>query len=148
MTSTDEPGSDTSGSAQRGVYIDVAVLTVAEPSPDRRQEPRRVLAPGAADALTLLAEGHDVVVIAEAPVDVAEVAALPTATSVPESFAPGSWFVTADETWCEGDRPTGLRSILVGPKRPPAKRPTARCDLEARDLNAAVMEILVRETMA
>jgi hypothetical protein len=134
---------------RRHVFLDGRVITVVEPSPDRRQDGRRVLAPGAADAVDLLREGHEVVVIAgEDTVDVDELPSTPTSPQVPDEFPAGSWYITDDETWCEGDRPAGLRSILVGPRRPPGRRPTLRCDIEARDLSAAVMEILVRETMA
>jgi hypothetical protein len=131
------------------VFIDLAVLTADEPPADRRHEPRRVLAQGAADALALLSESHDVSLVTPVSVEgIAELAALPSVAAAPDDVPAGSWYLTGDEGWCEGNRPTGLRSILVGPRRPPAHRPTLRCDLEARDLNAAVMEILVRETMA
>jgi hypothetical protein len=55
--------------------------------------------------------------------------------------------LTIDPSVCSGERPAGVRTILVGPRRPPDRRPTARCDVEARDLSAAVMEILVRDTL-
>ncbi len=58
-----------------------------------------------------------------------------------------TWVVTADPAWCERERPGGVRTILVGPRRPPGRRPTAHCDIEARDLSAAVIEILAREAM-
>ena len=147
-TDIDAHGTDATGAARRSAFIDLDVLTVDERSPDRRHEGRRVLAPGAGDALALLREGHDVVVISAASLEVPELAGLPTSQALPDMFPGGSWYVTSDDAWCEGDRPSGLRSILVGPRRPPARRPTLRCDIEARDLNAAVMEILVRETMA
>jgi hypothetical protein len=134
---------------RRRVFVDVGVLMVSEPSPDRRHDGRRVIAPGAADAIQLLLESHEVVVIADAPLeDVDELVAASTSPRVPDAFPTGSWYITGDGAWCEGDRPSGLRSILVGPRRPPGRRPTLRCDIEARDLSAAVMEILVRETMA
>lgn len=143
---SDVPTSE--GHERRHVFIEAGVLLVEEPSPDRRHEARRVLAPGAADAVTLLAEGHEVAVVDGESGEAAALSGLVAVATVPTSFPAGSWYITTDETWCEGDRPNGLRSILVGPKRPPARRPTLRCDLEARDLNAAVMEILIRETMA
>jgi hypothetical protein len=134
--------------SRRHVFVDATVLTNIEPSPDRRHEGRRVVASGAADAIQLLLESHEVVIIAPSPLaDVPELAERSSTPTVPDEFPAGSWFITADEAWCEGERPTGLRSILVGPRRPPAKRPTLHCDFEARDLSAAVMEILVQETM-
>ncbi len=57
------------------------------------------------------------------------------------------WLIASDEGWSERERPVGVRTIRVGPKRPVGRRPGARFDLEARDLPAAVMEILVRDTM-
>ena len=144
------PESDRSEAAlPKRVFIEADVLTALEPARDRRHDPRPVIAPGASDAVRLLGESHDVVVIAARPLgDIPELRTMSTASAIPESFPSGSWYVTNDEAWCEGERPTGLRSILVGPRRPPARRPTLRCDLEARDIAAAVMEILVRETMA
>jgi hypothetical protein len=136
---------------RRQVFLDSGVILVDEQSDDRRQEARRVLASGAADAVMLLVESHDVSVVDATGVDPVAIEGLPPVpvlAELPASFRAGAWYLTTDEAWCEGDRPSGLQSILVGPRRPPARRPTARCDLEARDLNAAVMEILVRETMA
>src|SRR5262245_61992114 len=140
-------GSD--GQIRRQVFVEPGVLTVVEPSPDRRGPGRRVLGPGVHEALRLLLDNHRVTLIADEPAeDVPELADLPRMDAVPDSIESGSWYVTSEPTWCEGERPSGLRSILVGPRRPPTNRPTLRCDLEARDLNAAVMEILVRETMS
>jgi hypothetical protein len=133
---------------RRQVFLDAAVLLVEEATSDRRQEPERILVPGAADAVTLLAEGHELTLVDPRGEAAALLSAVAAVTQLPPSYRAGAWYITADEAWCEGDRPSGLQSILVGPRRPPARRPTARCDLEARDLNAAVMEILVRETMA
>jgi hypothetical protein len=59
----------------------------------------------------------------------------------------GSWLVTADPRQCQR-RPAGVRTILVGPRRPPGPRPTAHCDVEARDLVAAAIEIITREAMS
>ena len=149
MTSTDAtPATSSAVRARRQVFIDADVLISEEPAPDRRHEGRRVVAAGAADALALLAEGHDVVLVAAGEINVSGLSELPATDIVPATSPAGSWYVTGDGAWCEGDRPSGVRSILVGPRRPPARRPTLRCDIEARDLNAAVMEILVRETMA
>jgi hypothetical protein len=53
--------------------------------------------------------------------------------------------VTADPATC-GDRQAGLLTLLVGP-RDDSPRPT-RCDVTARDLAAAVLEILARDAMS
>jgi hypothetical protein len=95
------------------VFIEASVLLVAEPADDRRQQPSFMLAPGAADAVALLSEGHEVQVVEPPDGDGATLAGLTAVASVPVDFPHGSWFITADETWCEGDRPNGLRSILV-----------------------------------
>jgi hypothetical protein len=131
------------------VFLDPGVVTVLEPASDRRGPGRLVAVPGAAESLALLGDPARIAVIGDAPlIDVPELATLHARAAIPDDFPPGSWFITSDPTWCEGERPSGLRSILVGPKRPPARRPVLRCDVDARDLNAAVLEILVRETMA
>jgi hypothetical protein len=97
----------------------------------------------------LLSESHRVIVVTESPLPGGEVASdLEIAAGHPSPFPAGSWLITADPSVCAGERPAGVRTILVGPRRPPARRPTAHCDIEARDLPAAVMEILVRDTMS
>jgi hypothetical protein len=63
---------------------------------------------------------------------------------LPDDPARGSWFVTADPTTCH-DRQAGLSTLLIGP-RDDSPRPT-RCDLTARDLGAAVLELLARDAM-
>ena len=104
----------------------------------------------ALSTLGLLADTHDVVVLS---------AGRPagrrrsrerfvTTAELPPEPAAGAWLLTVDPSVCSGERPAGVRTILVGPRRPPDRRPTARCDVEARDLSAAVMEILVRDTLA
>jgi hypothetical protein len=131
------------------VFIDASVVVAEEPARSRSDAPRLAAAPGVGEAVQLLVEGYDVVVLGGQDLEaIPELAGCRAAASMPDAFPTGSWYITGDSDWCEGDRPAGLRSILVGPRRPPARRPTLRCDLEARDLSAAVMEILVRETMA
>jgi hypothetical protein len=66
--------------------------------------------------------------------------------AVPDSPAGGSWFMTADAEQCE-ERRSGFRTLLIGP-RPEGPRPTVRCDYTARDVAAAVLEILATEAMA
>jgi len=106
--------------------------------------------PGVADALSHLADGtHEVVLLADAPprglepLDVD----MHCEPALPGRAEPGSWLITDDPEACQ-HVPHGIRTILVGPKRAPTHRPTPRCDLEARDLNAAVIEILASEAMA
>jgi hypothetical protein len=64
--------------------------------------------------------------------------------TIPED-AGTSWFVTADPAAC-GDRRAGIRTILVGPNVD--RRPPTRCDETARDLRAAVLDILALDAMA
>ncbi|HEU0237263.1 MAG TPA: hypothetical protein VFR14_12560, partial [Candidatus Limnocylindrales bacterium] len=59
---------------------------------------------------------------------------------------PAAWHLTASPEACIG-RSTGVTTILVGPRRPPDRGPARRCDLEARDVAAAALEILTREAM-
>jgi len=93
---------------------------------------------------TLVETGHDLVLVG-GPVPLPE--GFPTmrdmATPDDEREA---WFLTTDPEHC-GDRRAGVRSILVGPG--PATRRAAihRCDIQTRDLRAAVLEILSREAM-
>jgi hypothetical protein len=114
-----------------------------------------VLPRAALEAIETLREsGHAVAVLRPAPTPGA---GRPAAHDGPEGLdevaegpgqpPSGSWLVTVDPRRCE-HRPPGVRTILVGPRRPPGPRPTAHCDIEARDLAAAVMEILTREAMA
>jgi hypothetical protein len=66
--------------------------------------------------------------------------------SLPAEPQRGSWFVTAEPARC-ADRPAGVRTLLIGPRtgRSPVLGP--RCDTEARDLAAAVLEILAHDAM-
>ena len=85
--------------------------------------------PGAAAALDRLRRaGHTVVGRPDAP---------PAAPA---------WHLTASPEACIG-RSAGVMTILVGPRRRPERGPARRCDLEARDLAAAALEILTREAM-
>ncbi len=105
--------------------------------------------PGAAEALGHLADSYELVVLGDPPAPVMAAFEVPVsaASVLPSEPAHGSWFITDDPASCLA-RPPGLRTILVGPRRPPSNKPTPRCDLEARDLNAAVVEILTREAMS
>lgn len=133
------------------VFVERDVIVIADPD-DRRsdRERRDSYASEALSTLALLADSHDVVVLTTEPLPLtaADAPALATVGVLPDAHPRGSWLLTADPSVCSGERPTGVRTILVGPRRPPDRRPTARCDLEARDLGAAVMEILVRDALA
>ena len=103
----------------------------------------------ALSTLGLLADTHDVVVLTDAVLPGADDgASLPTTSELAAEHPSGAWFLTLDPNACADERPVGVRTILIGPRRPPERRPAVRCDVEARDLSAAVMEILVRDTLA
>ncbi len=105
--------------------------------------------PGAAEALGHLADSYELVVLGNPPRRVLDAFEVPIrATSdLPAEPAFGSWLITDDPSSCL-QRPPGLKTILIGPRRPVTNKPAPRCDVEARDLNAAVVEILTREAMA
>ena len=113
------------------VYIDASVAAM----------------PGAGEQLAhLIDTGHGVLVV-DGPDDPP---ALPEGAvrvaAVPDTVADGAWRVTANSETC-GEHRAGLRTLLVGPRTAPARRPAPRCDAEARDLAAAVLEILSRDVM-
>jgi hypothetical protein len=92
--------------------------------------------PGARDLLGRLGEaGLEVVAIDDE-----------AASATVADAGPSGWLITADPRSCVRRSPT-VRTILVGPRRPPSRGPSARCDFEARDMSAAVLEILSREAM-
>ncbi|HYL41321.1 MAG TPA: hypothetical protein VET90_08440 [Candidatus Binatus sp.] len=124
------------------VYVDVgAAILQGEGS-------RASLAPDAPRTLRILAEsGHDVVLVTDIagppPADVVAVAADAVGT-VPASPADQAWYLTADVEHCRGTS-ARLRTLFIG-GNPPAGS-IHRCDGIARDLLAAVMEILASEAM-
>jgi len=105
--------------------------------------------PDAADHLThLIQTGHKLILVGDAPEPVA--AALPEAVlaeALPDRVAAGSWYVSADPAMCGDVRRAGLQTLLVGPRLAPSPRPGPRCDAEARDLAATILEILRRDVM-
>lgn len=136
--------------ARPRVYVDRDALTVPRATDDRHAHPvRRRFVTGAADALRNLAEGKcEIVLLGMTPTEsLAGLGVEVGFSDTVEASEAETWVVTADPAWCERVRPAGVRSILVGPRRPPGPRPTAHCDIEARDLGAAVMEILTHEAM-
>ena len=108
--------------------------------------------PGAATHLAHLVDAdHEVVLVA--PTDhpssrlVGWAGHLP---AMPDPPAPGSWYVTADPATC-GDRQAGLRTVLIGPRAAGPRLggpPPTRCDVSARDLRDAVLEILAADAMS
>ena len=103
--------------------------------------------PDAASRLVHLTDaGHAVVLVAASDHSAAALVAWSDRVrALPEDPPRGSWYVTADPATC-GDRQAGLSTLLIGP-RDDSPRPT-RCDLTARDLSSAVLEILARDVMS
>ena len=129
------------------VYLEPGVMT--QPTGVDRAGDVGSPLPGAAAALGHLADSYELVVLRDPEPGVLEALDVPVrgASDVPPEAAHGSWLITDDPTSCL-DRPPGLQTILVGPRRPASNRPAPRCDVEARDLNAAVVEILTRQAMS
>jgi hypothetical protein len=103
--------------------------------------------PDAPNRLAHLVEaGHQIVLVAPADHRAATSAGWPRhVAELPKDPPRGSWYVTAEPGTC-GDRQAGLSTLLVAP-RDDVPRPT-RCDVTARDLTAAVLEILARDAMS
>jgi len=95
----------------------------------------------------LVDAGHDVVVVAPGEQDVpADLRAIAggTVTEVPESHEGSAWYLTRDVEHCRG-LSARVRTVLIGGA--PASGAIHRCDTLARDVQAAVMEILAAEAM-
>lgn len=127
------------------VYLDPSTMVM--PDPAGRTDYLAV--PGAGHALRSLRDVVDDVIVL-APDTWRGVVELPSgvraATTLPDDLGPDAWFVTADPESPFG-RPGGATTILVGPRRAPGQLPLPRFDVQARDLSAAVLEILAREAM-
>ena len=127
------------------VYLDPGVIFVRSGA---SQIGHATLSPDAAEAVQNLTEtGHDVVLLTSSPM--ALPAGFPRLQQSSE-IAPGpsaSWYLTADPEAC-GERRAGLRTMLVGPGPATRRATIQRCDIHARDLQAATIEILAREAMA
>jgi hypothetical protein len=109
---------------------------------------------GVTDAIDNLREaGHDVFLFREPASSDQQLSEIAASTGLQIAGIPeqppglGGWLITADPRHCER-RLVGVRTILVGPRRPPGPRPTAHCDVQARDLGAAAIEVLTREAMS
>ena len=111
----------------------------------------RLETPGEASAqLRHLADwGARLVVVADSPLDAwesLEVDGLryePT----PDRGRRGDWWITADPEHCNERPGRGVRSVLIGGAISSSTHPTGRCDIVARDLRGAVLEILSRQAM-
>lgn len=110
-------------------------------------DPSVAAMPDAGEQLAHLIDTGHAVLVVDGPEDppAMPLGALRVA-AVPDTVTEGAWRVTADPEIC-GEHRAGMRTLLVGPKAAPARRPTPRCDAEARDLAAAVLEILSRDVM-
>ena len=121
------------------VYVDLAATSVDGEA-------------GASDADALRAIrylvelGHSVSLVGESRVaEPDEIRRLgPPVTEVPLRPDAPAWYVTTDVDRCHG-MSARVRTILVGAA--PAPGSVRRCDTVARDLHAAVMEILASEVM-
>lgn len=128
------------------IYVDPDVVTIegggspdsSDPTPDAE----------AVRALGFLIDaGHDVVVVTSGgqfvPAGLQAVAG-ETVTGVPESHEGSAWYLTRDVEHCRG-LSARVRTVLIGAA--PASGAIHRCDTVARDVQAAVMEILAAEAM-
>ena len=128
------------------IYVDAdAVAIEGGGSPDSS-----VLMPDAESvrALGFLVEaGHHVVVVTsgdrDIPADLQGVAG-EIVTEVPERHDGSAWYLTRDVEHCIG-LSARVRTVLIGAT--PASGAIHRCDTVARDVQAAVMEILAAEAM-
>jgi hypothetical protein len=114
------------------VYLDVALASASD-------------APG--HIANLIDAGQRVTFVGPTPQAVmAAFPDVPSLDGLPDDPGRGSWFVTAEPARC-AERPAGVRTLLIGPRagRSPIHGP--RCDTAARDLAAAVLEILAHDAM-
>ena len=131
------------------VYVDLEVLSTGGGA----------RLPGGAAAVDLSAvrsldhlvdAGHELVLVADPPIAAGAVAGIPgglaeaAVTAAPAEPGTAAWYLTSDVNRCRG-RSARLRTILVG--RSPAPGAVHRCDSLARDVRAAVLEILAAEAM-
>ena len=128
------------------IYVDPDAVTIeGGGSPDSSEHTPDA---EAVRALGFLVDaGHQLVVVTsngqELPADLKAVAA-ETVTEVPESHDGAAWYLTRDVEHCRG-LSARVRTVLIGGA--PASGAIHRCDTVARDVQAAVMEILAAEAM-
>jgi hypothetical protein len=126
------------------VYLDPGVIFVRSGASQMGHE---TLSPDAAEALRNLAEtGHDVILLTSSPVSLPDGFPNVRQSSRIDPGPSASWYLTADPESC-GERRAGLRTMLVGPGPATRRAAIQRCDMQARDLQAATIEILAREAM-
>jgi len=98
-------------------------------------------------ALSFLTGDHEIVLVAapdeEPPADLRALASQ-TVSRVPGQPSEFSWYLTADVDRCTGTS-ARLRTVLIGAAPPSGS--IHRCDSVARDIQAAVLEILASEAM-
>jgi hypothetical protein len=128
------------------IYVDPDVVTIegggSPDSSDHTPDAEAVRALG-----FLVEAGHDVVAVTSGGQDVpADLQAVvrETVTEVPESHEGSAWYLTRDVEHCRG-LSARVRTVLIGAA--PASGAIHRCDTVARDVQAAVMEILAAEAM-
>ncbi len=127
------------------VYLDPGVLLVR---PDAAEVADPPLASDAADALRTLADtGHELVLLGGQQVHLPDGFPTIRAAVAIDPTPSTSWYLTSDPELC-GRRQPGLRTVLVGPGPATHRSAIQRCDIQTRDLHAAVIEILAREAMA
>lgn len=108
----------------------------------------RGLDPDAVRALAYLTEaGHEIVLVVpegvEPPADLRSLGAS-SVEAPPEKPDRPAWFLTTDVSHCVG-RSAKMRTVLIGAA--PNHGSVMRCDAVARDVQAAVLEILASEAM-
>lgn len=94
----------------------------------------------------LVDAGHELVLVDQTEVPTADLRALAADVigAVPALPAERSWYLTDDVEHCR-EMTARVRTVLIGASLPPGS--IHRCDSVARDLQAAVMEILASEAM-
>jgi hypothetical protein len=124
------------------VFVDVAAALIEgdrEPTPD----------PEAVHALELLLSAHLRVVLVDGnsgrvPDALGAVARGGVVAAVPPRPNVPAWYLTSELARCRGTS-ARLRTVLIGAA--PPRESVRRCDAVARDLQAAVMEVLAEEAM-
>ncbi|NJD29214.1 MAG: hypothetical protein FIA92_13070 [Chloroflexi bacterium] len=121
------------------VYVDVGATAVDGEAGASDEDAVR--------ALRYLVElGHEVTLVGDDPVGIPpEIRQLASVVAIVPSRPDGpAWYVTTNVEHCRG-MSARVRTVLVGAA--PAPGSVRRCDGVARDLQAAVMEILAAEAM-
>jgi hypothetical protein len=131
------------------VYVDLEVLSAGGGA--RRPVDLAAVDLAAVRSLDHLVDaGHELVLVADrrsargAVAGISGALAEAVVTAVPSEPDAAAWYLTSDPERCRG-RSARLRTILVG--RSPAPAAIHRCDSLARDVRAAVLEILAAEAM-